>query len=163
MIPYFTFVLLFVCGEAKDHCPVIPSLHIDAALKIWNYLRINDQPVKGDIIIALGSHDVRVAERAAELWHDRYAEYILFSGKSGNLTRGQKCKICVTSPNINLLDYPNKELGDLADVITTVLGDMQRMGFYAKSGYQTFQRIADDVWSAFSILRRSGMYNGHLV
>ena len=40
------------------------------------------------MIIALGSYDVRVAERAAELWHDRYAEYILFSGKSGNLTRG---------------------------------------------------------------------------
>ncbi|XP_052079941.1 uncharacterized protein SCO4629-like [Mytilus californianus] len=242
LIRYFTFVFLFVCVEtkhAKDHCPVIPSLHIDAALKIWNYLRIDDRPVKGDIIIALGSHDIRVADRAAELWHDRYAEYILFSGKSGNLTRGKwkkteaeifrdvaiakgvpenriiietestntgenvrfsyrllrnrndlpsnailvqkpymgrrtlatfqkqwpgpKCKICVTSPNINLLDYPNSEVGDLVDVITTVLGDMQRMGFYAKSGYQTFQRIPDDVWSAFSILRRSGMYNGHLV
>ncbi|XP_071149023.1 uncharacterized protein SCO4629-like [Mytilus edulis] len=236
---YCTFVLLSVCFGAKEHCPVISSLHIDAALKIWNYMRIDDRPVKSDIIIALGSYDIRVAERAADLWNDQYAEYILFSGKSGNLTRGkwkkteaeifrdiaiakgvpankiiietkstntgenirfsyrlllnrnslhsniilvqkpymgrrtlatfQKQwpgsigKLYVTSPQITLLDYPNNEVGDLDDVITIVIGDMQRIDSYAKLGYQTFQRIPDDVWSAYNILHRSGMYNGHLV
>lgn len=43
---YCTFVLLSVCFGAKEHCPVISSLHIDAALKIWNYMRIDDRPVK---------------------------------------------------------------------------------------------------------------------
>ncbi|CAC5367775.1 unnamed protein product [Mytilus coruscus] len=76
---------------------------------------------------------------------------------------GPICKLCVTSPNIDLLDYPNSEVGDLDDVITIVIGDMQRMDSYAKLGYQTFQRIPDDVWSAYNILHRSGMYNGHLV
>lgn len=32
LIRFLTLVLLFVCVETKDHCPVIPSIHIDAAL-----------------------------------------------------------------------------------------------------------------------------------
>lgn len=51
---------------------------------------------QSDIIIALGSCDIRVADRAAELWHDRYAEYILFSGKTGNLLRGNIYRILQT-------------------------------------------------------------------
>ncbi|KAJ8320956.1 hypothetical protein KUTeg_002543 [Tegillarca granosa] len=42
-----------------------------------------------DIIIGLGSHDPRVAEEAARLFLDGWAETLMFSGKSGNLTKGK--------------------------------------------------------------------------
>ena len=45
--------------------------------------------LQSDIIIGLGSHDVRVALRAVELWKQGLAEFILFSGKSGILTHGK--------------------------------------------------------------------------
>lgn len=44
---------------------------------------------KAEIIIALGSNDVRVAERAAELFTSGYAPLLLFSGGVGALTKGQ--------------------------------------------------------------------------
>ncbi len=42
-----------------------------------------------DLIFVLGSHDQRVAERAIELFHRKYAPKILFSGGIGNLTQGK--------------------------------------------------------------------------
>jgi len=36
-----------------------------------------------DAIFAFGSNDTRVAERAAELYHQNYAPYIIFAGASG--------------------------------------------------------------------------------
>jgi uncharacterized SAM-binding protein YcdF (DUF218 family) len=36
--------------------------------------------------MALGSHDLRVANRAADLWLEGWAPYIVFSGGLGNLT-----------------------------------------------------------------------------
>ena len=40
-----------------------------------------------DLILVLGSHDTRVAERGAELFLNNYAPLILFSGGLGNLTK----------------------------------------------------------------------------
>lgn len=36
-----------------------------------------------DAIFVLGSVDIRTADRAAELWHQGFAPYIIFSGKYG--------------------------------------------------------------------------------
>jgi uncharacterized SAM-binding protein YcdF (DUF218 family) len=47
---------------------------------IWNYMLINQPLKKADCIIGFGSHDLRVAERAAELFHQKYAPFIIFSG-----------------------------------------------------------------------------------
>lgn len=41
---------------------------------------------KVDCILALGSHDTRVAERAAELYLREYAPLLLFSGGLGRVT-----------------------------------------------------------------------------
>lgn len=61
---------------------------VDALAKIiWDYLHMNDVLVKSDCILALGSMDTRVAERAADLYKQGYAPYILFSGGSGPLTK----------------------------------------------------------------------------
>jgi uncharacterized SAM-binding protein YcdF (DUF218 family) len=55
---------------------------------LWDYHHMHHQLEKCDCILALGSHDLRVANRAAELWIDGWAPYIIFSGGLGNLTMG---------------------------------------------------------------------------
>ncbi|MFT7173063.1 MAG: uncharacterized SAM-binding protein YcdF (DUF218 family) [Paracoccaceae bacterium] len=55
---------------------------------IWNYHLMN-QPLEAcDLIWALGSHDLRVADRVAELWHEGLAPLIVMSGGFGNFTEG---------------------------------------------------------------------------
>lgn len=56
------------------------------AQKIWEYHHMHHALHKADVILALGSNDTRVAERAAELWLQGYAPIILFSGGFGRLT-----------------------------------------------------------------------------
>lgn len=47
-----------------------------------------EQPLeKADVIIGLGSTDVRTAEWCAKLYHDGYASLILFTGARGRITR----------------------------------------------------------------------------
>ncbi|MCB9809064.1 YdcF family protein [Candidatus Nomurabacteria bacterium] len=53
------------------------------AKKIWDYMKMNQPLEKADAIFVLGSSDIRTAERAAELWHQGFAPYIIFSGKHG--------------------------------------------------------------------------------
>ena len=43
---------------------------------------------QSDLILCLGSYDVRVAEKAASLWQQGMADMLLFSGNSGKLTEG---------------------------------------------------------------------------
>ncbi len=57
------------------------------AEKIWDYHRLNHKLKKADLILVLGSHDTRVAERGAELFLAGYAPLILFSGGSGVYTK----------------------------------------------------------------------------
>ena len=58
------------------------------AKKLWDYHHVNQLPVKSDCILVLGSHDLRVADRGAELYLQGWAPILLFSGGLGNLTRG---------------------------------------------------------------------------
>jgi uncharacterized SAM-binding protein YcdF (DUF218 family) len=55
---------------------------------LWDYHHINHRIKKADCILVLGSHDVRVAERAAELFLDQFAPLLIFSGGLGRLTEG---------------------------------------------------------------------------
>ena len=57
------------------------------AEKIWQYHLMNHQLIKADAILVLCSHDTRVAERAAELFHQRWAPLLIFSGGLGAITR----------------------------------------------------------------------------
>ena len=61
---------------------------IGLAKILWNYLKINDTLEKSDCILVLGSHDTRVAERAAELFLEGWAPLLIFSGGLGRLTNG---------------------------------------------------------------------------
>jgi uncharacterized SAM-binding protein YcdF (DUF218 family) len=53
---------------------------------LWDYNKLNQKIENADVIVVLGSHDTRVAERGAELYLQGYAPYILFSGGFGRLT-----------------------------------------------------------------------------
>jgi uncharacterized SAM-binding protein YcdF (DUF218 family) len=60
----------------------------DDARIVWDYHRLNQTPEPSDCIVVLGSHDTRVAERAAELFLEGFAPLVVFSGNLGALTRG---------------------------------------------------------------------------
>jgi len=57
------------------------------AKKLWDYHHTNDMLEKADCILVLGSHDLRVAERGAELYLQGYAPVLIFSGGLGNFTQ----------------------------------------------------------------------------
>jgi len=59
----------------------------ELAQKIWDYHHLNHALEKSDLILALGSNDLRVAEYAAELYLQGWAPLLLFSGNAGALTR----------------------------------------------------------------------------
>ena len=53
---------------------------------IWDYHHVNHTLVPSDCILTLGSHDTRVAERAAALYQEGWAPLLIFSGGLGRLT-----------------------------------------------------------------------------
>lgn len=58
----------------------------DARL-LWDYHHMNHEPSTSDCILVLGSHDLRVAERGAQLYLEGYAPLLVFSGGLGNFTK----------------------------------------------------------------------------
>ncbi len=57
------------------------------AKQLWDYHHMNHELAKADCILALGSHDLRVADRAAELYLDGWAPLVIMSGGLGNFTQ----------------------------------------------------------------------------
>jgi len=69
----------------KKHVPA----HILSSAKIlWKYLQMNQPLKKSDIVIAMGSHDLRVAAYAAQLVLEGWAPLLICSGGFGRLTSG---------------------------------------------------------------------------
>src|SRR5262245_5079969 len=60
---------------------------IPLAKKLWQYHLMNHSLEKSDCILVLGSHDLRVAERGAELCLQGWAPLLIFSGGLGNFTK----------------------------------------------------------------------------
>jgi uncharacterized SAM-binding protein YcdF (DUF218 family) len=73
--------------------------------------------------------------------------------------------VLVTSPQVSFdeyLDgYANEELSK-DDVISIMVGDLQRIKLYAEKGFQIHQEIPHDVWSAYEELVKDG-YNQRLI
>ncbi len=61
---------------------------ITLSKRVWDYHHIHHDLKKSDCILVLGSHDIRVAERAAELYLNGWAPVLIFSGGLGRLTDG---------------------------------------------------------------------------
>jgi uncharacterized SAM-binding protein YcdF (DUF218 family) len=64
----------------------------ELARMIWDYHHLNHRLEQADLILALGSHDLRVAEWAAEIYLQGWAPRLMFSGNTGALTRGKFAK-----------------------------------------------------------------------
>jgi uncharacterized SAM-binding protein YcdF (DUF218 family) len=73
--------------------------------------------------------------------------------------------LIVTSPQVSFEEYVSKySNGALSreDVISIMVGDLQRVKEYPARGFQIPQHIPDDVWTAFETLVAAG-YDRHLV
>ena len=74
-------------------------------------------------------------------------------------------EIVVTSPQVSFDDYvrryTNPELSP-DDVISIMVGDLQRIRLYPGLGFQVHQEIPDPVWAAYEELVRLG-YDRHLI
>jgi uncharacterized SAM-binding protein YcdF (DUF218 family) len=57
------------------------------AQQLWDYHHMGHEPEKSDCIFVLGSHDLRVANRGAELYLQGWAPVLIFSGGLGNVTK----------------------------------------------------------------------------
>lgn len=211
---------------------VAEDLHPDilaAARVLWDYLRLDQPLVRGDCLIAMGSHDLRVAEHAARLALDGWAPLLVCSGGLGRLTNGEwdepegrkfarvalqagfesdrilveersantgenilfskslleergilvRSAILVhkpymerrayataknywpevffttTSPPIPFESYSTAQI-HLRVVIEAMAGDFQRVGAYARKGFQIPQPIPSDAQAAFEALKYAG-------
>lgn len=54
---------------------------------LWDFHAVGCLLQKADVIVGLGSYDLRVADRCAELWFEKFAPRLLFTGAAGNWTR----------------------------------------------------------------------------
>jgi uncharacterized SAM-binding protein YcdF (DUF218 family) len=61
---------------------------ISLAKILWDYHQMHHPLEKADCILVLGSHDLRVADRGADLYLEGLAPILIFSGGLGNLTLG---------------------------------------------------------------------------
>ena len=73
--------------------------------------------------------------------------------------------LIVTSPQVSfqnyLAEYANRSLS-ASDVISIMVGDLQRIKHYPSRGFQIEQEIPDDIWVAFELLVRAG-YDKYLI
>ena len=60
-------------------------------------------------------------------------------------------EVLVTSPQIPFEDYATEEI-PMEKVINIMVGDLQRIKLYPQMGFQIYQEIPEEVWSAFERL-----------
>lgn len=74
-------------------------------------------------------------------------------------------ELIVTSPQVSfrnyLAEYSNRSLS-AADVVSIMVGDLQRIKLYPTVGFQIEQEIPGEVWEAFEALVRAG-YDKYLI
>lgn len=211
----------------------------ELAETLWHFHQLRHELRQADAIVVLCSHDSRVAERGAELFHQGWAPLLVFSGGLGAITRSMWTEpeadqfariavemgvpaerilienastntgenvaftrrllaqrgidpallilvqkpymerrsyatfrkvwpdkeVIVTSPRVSfdeyLRAYTNPGLSP-DDVVSIMVGDLQRIRLYPDRGFQIHQDIPDDVWAAYEELVAAG-YDRHLV
>ena len=199
------------------------------AQKVWDYHHLNHELTSSDVILVLCSHDTIVAERGAQLFLDKWAPLLIFSGGLGTITKhlwtdpeadrfariaremgvpedrilienrstntGENVlftrrlladrhldpesfivvqkpymerrsyatfrkvwpekRVIVTSPQISFDEYLEQYSHSTLspdDVVSIMVGDLQRIKVYAEAGFQIPQEIPADVWSAYEEL-----------
>jgi uncharacterized SAM-binding protein YcdF (DUF218 family) len=61
----------------------------ELARTLWDYMLLGQEPSAADVILALGSNDIRVAEHGARLFLRGLAPLMVCSGREGRLTAGR--------------------------------------------------------------------------
>ncbi len=56
---------------------------------LWDYMALHQKPQKADVIVGFGCYDDKVACRAAQLYLDGFAPWVLFTGGVGRNTAGR--------------------------------------------------------------------------
>lgn len=69
-------------------CRMITEEVLVEARKLWDYHHLYHVPAPADCILVLGSLDLRVANRGAELYLQGLAPILIFSGGLGKVTKG---------------------------------------------------------------------------
>jgi uncharacterized SAM-binding protein YcdF (DUF218 family) len=67
----------------------------------------------------------------------------------------------VSSPNLSLLDYPNRDI-PMEDLLNIMVGDFQRIMVYPQKGFQVVQPVPDQVMDAYLYLLGEG-FTRHLL
>lgn len=76
-----------------------------------------------------------------------------------------EAEVIVTSPRVSLDEYLGRcshESFTADDVISIMVGDLQRIRLYPDKGFQIRQEIPEDVWQACTALIEAG-YDRHLI
>jgi uncharacterized SAM-binding protein YcdF (DUF218 family) len=74
-------------------------------------------------------------------------------------------QVLVTSPQVSFAEYLDQyAAAELSrdEVVSIMVGDLQRIKIYPEKGFQIYQEIPDDVWAAYEELVAAG-YDKHLV
>ena len=206
---------------------------------IWDFHHMNHNLTCADCIFILGNHDLRVAERGAELYLKGLAPFVVISGGLGKITKkiwkmteaekfaeivhdlgvprekviletkatntGENLiftrdlltkrdvkvnsiiavnkpymerrtyatfgklwtvdEIMVTSPQIEFKEYIDAYThGEITkdEIISVMVGDLQRIKIYAERGFQIYQDIPQNVWKAYDKLVELG-FNKHVI
>src|ERR1700690_2337021 len=77
---------------------------------IWEYMLMHQKLEKVDMIFALGCNDLRVANRAAELYIENLAPIIICSGGNGWDSRLLKPEADIFSERIISLGVPKEKI-----------------------------------------------------
>ena len=59
---------------------------INSAKNIWDFLKINQDLTKSDLILVLGNSDIRTVDKAVELYKKNYANKIIITGGLGRIS-----------------------------------------------------------------------------
>jgi uncharacterized SAM-binding protein YcdF (DUF218 family) len=65
-----------------------PEVRSDALL-LWDYLQMHHEPRPCSVAIALGSHDLGVADTAADMYHRGFAPLIVMTGATSRTTEAK--------------------------------------------------------------------------
>lgn len=84
---------------------------------IFDFHQLRHQPIPADVIIALGTNDIRVAHHAADLYHQNLAPRILFTG--GVAHQNDLLATPWTDPEADVFSREAQAHGVPAEVILT--------------------------------------------
>ena len=74
-------------------CSVISNIfnmeetNLQLAQILWDYMKLEDEVDSADVILGLGSTDLRTPEWCAKLYRDKKAPLIVFTGARGRMAR----------------------------------------------------------------------------